>query len=228
MFLGPPFYQISIILASNSAIAGFRGFSNTRPSVNTVKILTRAILEYTGEHTSKRPCNSPTMSGFINLILRVVAFVFTIIITGLIGNVIAKDDHASTSARAAVNFTMFVAALSWVVCIYGMLATVISSLGKPIILTALDGLGVLFTFLSAIVLAGLIGNPNCSNTYDRKHNWIGYGSFNTQNRCRELQASDAFMWFLWAILCGGLFFSLTEMRSPMGASRSARPAMSQV
>ncbi|KAJ6787802.1 hypothetical protein PWT90_01479 [Aphanocladium album] len=168
------------------------------------------------------------MSGFINLILRIVAFVFTIILTGLIGNVIANDDHASTSARAAVNFTMFVIALSWVVCIYGMVATVISSLGKPIILTVLDGLGVLFTFISAIVLAARIGNPNCSDTHYRKNNWIGYGSFKPESRCRELQASDAFMWFLWVVLCGGLFLSLTEMRSPMGASRSARPAMSQV
>lgn len=168
------------------------------------------------------------MSGFINLILRIVAFICTIIITGLIGNVIAKDDHASTSARAAVNFTMFVAALSWVVCLYGMIATVISSLGKPIILTILDGLGVLFTFISAIVLAARIGHPNCSNTTDRHHNWIGYGSRDAEKRCRELQASDAFMWFLWVILCGGLFLSLTEMRSPFSASRSARPSMSKV
>lgn len=168
------------------------------------------------------------MSGFINLILRGVALVFTIIITGLIGNVIAKDIGASSAARSTVNFTMFVAALSWVVCLYGVVATVISSLGKPIILTALDGLGVLFTFISAIVLAARIGNTDCSKTWGRHSTWIGYGSHNAENRCRELQASDAFMWFLFATLCGSLFFSLKEMRSPFGGARSARPAMSQV
>ncbi|TQW00678.1 hypothetical protein V2A60_001734 [Cordyceps javanica] len=168
------------------------------------------------------------MPGFLNLILRGVAFLFTIIITGLIGNVIAQDNHASTSARAAVNFTMFVTALSWVVCLYGMVAGVISSLSMPIILIVLDGLGVLFTFISAIVLAARIGNTNCSNTVDRSANWIAYGSGNPEHRCRELQASDAFMWFLWATLCGALFFSFTEMRSPTGSTRSSRPAMSQV
>ncbi|ATY62680.1 non-classical export protein Nce102, putative [Cordyceps militaris CM01] len=168
------------------------------------------------------------MSGFFNLILRVLALLFTIIITGLIGNVIAQDRNASMSASAAVNFTMFVAALSWVVCLYGMVATVISSLGKPILLTVLDGLGVLFTLISAIVLAAKIGRTNCSSTVDRPTNWIAYGSGNPEHRCRELQASDVFMWFLWLTLCGGLFFSLTEMRSPMGAARSSRPAMSQV
>ncbi|OAA60708.1 MARVEL-like domain protein [Cordyceps fumosorosea ARSEF 2679] len=168
------------------------------------------------------------MSGFFNLILRGFALICTIIITGLIGNVIAQDYNASTSARAAVNFTMFVAALSWVVCLYGILATVIGSLGRPLILTVLDGLGVLFTFISAVVLAARIGHTNCGNVIDRPANWIAYGSTNPVHRCRELQASDAFMWFLWAALCGALFFSLTEMRSPMGAARSSRPAMSQV
>ncbi|KAM3498152.1 hypothetical protein MY10362_008517 [Beauveria mimosiformis] len=167
------------------------------------------------------------MSGYLNLILRGIALVFTIIITGLIGNVIAQDDNASTSARAAVNFTMFVTALSWVVCLYGIVATVISNLGMPIVLLVLDVLGVLFTFISAIVLAARIGNTNCSKTSGRHANWIAYGSGNPEHRCRELQASDAFMWFLWATLCGALFFSFQEMRSP-GTVRSSRPAMSQV
>ncbi len=169
------------------------------------------------------------MSGFFNLILRGVALVFTIILTGLIGNVIAQDHNASTSARAAVNFTMFVIALSWLVCLYSIVATVVSSLGKPLILAVLDVLGIIFTFLSAVILAARIGKTNCSNTTDRPANWIAYGSGNAEHRCRELQASDAFMWFLFATLCGGLFFSLTEMRgNPMGGLRSSRPAMSQV
>lgn len=164
----------------------------------------------------------------INLILRTVALAFTIIITGLIGNVIANDAHASTSARAAVNFTMFVAALSWIVCLYGMLASVISALAIPIVLIALDALGVVFTFISAIVLAARIGNTDCSKVTGRKLNWIGYGSGNPQHRCREIQASDAFMWFLWAVLCGSIFFSFTELRNPVRGSRTSRPSMSQV
>ena len=116
----------------------------------------------------------------------------------------------------------------WVVCLYGMVATIFSSLGMPLILAVLDGLAVIFTFVSAIVLAARIGNTNCSNTAGRSHNWIAFGSGNPEHRCRELQASDAFMWFLFATFCGGLFFSFAEMRSPMGGARSNRPAMSQV
>ncbi|OAQ97227.1 hypothetical protein LLEC1_02987 [Akanthomyces lecanii] len=124
---------------------------------------------------------------------------------------------------------MFVAALSWVVCLYGMVAGVVSSLGMPIVLAVLDGLGVLFTFISAIVLAARIGGTNCSNITNRPGNWIAYGSGNPEHRCRELQASDAFMWFLFATLCGGLLLSLKEMRGgSMSGSRSSRPAMSQV
>ncbi|KAM3504528.1 hypothetical protein MY11210_008325 [Beauveria gryllotalpidicola] len=167
------------------------------------------------------------MSGLFNPILHGIALVFTIIITGLIGNVIAQDHNASTSARAAVNFTMFVTALSWVVCLYGIVATIISSFGMPIILTVLDVLGVLFTFVSAIVIAARIGNTNCSKTLGRNPHWIAYGSGNAEHRCRELQASDAFMWFLWATLCGALFFTIKELRSS-GSLRSSRPAMSQV
>lgn len=171
------------------------------------------------------------MSGFINLILRGIALFWTLLITALIGNVIASDNDAATSARSAINFTMFVAALSWIVCIYGMLSTFISALGRPLIMLPLDVLGVLFTFISAIVLAAKIRATNCDNiSHDNlSDDWIGFGSSDDEKRCREIQASTAFMWFLWVCLCGGLFFSYKESRSPFGSSlRSSRPAMSQV
>ncbi|KAK3186534.1 hypothetical protein K4F52_004574 [Lecanicillium sp. MT-2017a] len=171
------------------------------------------------------------MSGFINLILRGIALLWTLLITALIGNVIALDRDAAMSAKSAINFTMFVAVLSWIVCIYGMLSTFISALGRPLIMLPLDSLGVLFTFISAIVLSAKLRATNCGNisNLDLPGSWIGFGSDNDEKRCREIQASAVFMWFLWACLCGGFFFTFKESRSPFGSSlRSSRPAMSQV
>lgn len=169
------------------------------------------------------------MSGFLNAIVRGLALLWTLLITALIGNVIASEDHAAGSAKAAINFTMFVAALSWVVCLYGLASSFISALGRPIIMLPLDALGVLFTFISAIVLAAKLRAVNCSHPGNVPSDWIGYGAADTEKRCREIQASTAFMWFLFATLCGGLFFSISESRSPFGSSmRSSRPAMSSV
>lgn len=171
------------------------------------------------------------MSGFINIILRATALLWTLLITALIGNVITSNVDATSSAKAAVNFTMFVAALSWVVCLYGIAAAFFSSLARPIIMLPLDGLAVLFTFISAIVLAAKLRAVNCGNIpgADLPSNWIGFGSNDDEKRCREIQASTVFMWFLWVCFCGGLFFTVKESRSGFGGSmRSSRPNMSQV
>lgn len=169
------------------------------------------------------------MSGFLNIVVRGTALLWTLLITALIGNVIASDNDAASSARAAVNFTMFVAVLSWIVCLYGIASSFISALGRPIIMLPLDILGVLFTFINAIVLAAKLRAVNCSHPGNVPSNWIGYGASDVEKRCREIQASTAFMWFLWVCLCGGLFFSFSESRSPFGGSiRSSRPNMSQV
>ena len=171
------------------------------------------------------------MSGFINLILRGAALLWTLLITALIGNVIANNVFAASSASAAVNFTMFVAALSWVVCLYAIAATFFSALARPIIMLPLDILAVLFTLISAIVLSAKLRAVNCGNIpgANLPDNWIAYGSFDDEKRCREIQASTVFMWFLWVTFCGGLFFTFRESRSGFGGSmRSSRPNMSQV
>ncbi|PNY27478.1 Non-classical export protein 2 [Tolypocladium capitatum] len=171
------------------------------------------------------------MSGFINILLRATALLWTLLITALIGNVIASNVDAAGSASAAINFTMFVAALSWVVCLYGIAATLFSPLARPMVMLPLDCLAVVFTFISAIVLAAKLRAVNCGNIggADLPSNWIGFGSHDDEKRCREIQASTAFMWFLWACFCGALFFTVKESRSSFGGSiRSSRPNMSQV
>ncbi|KAH8170514.1 membrane-associating domain-containing protein [Sarocladium implicatum] len=170
------------------------------------------------------------MSGLISAGLRGLALLWTLLITALIGNVIASNNNAKTSAQSAVNFAMFVAALSWVALLYGLVASFVSSLAMPIVMLPLDGLATLFTFIAAIVLAAKLGAPNCGNIDhdDHSRSWIAYGSGNDEKRCREIQASTAFMWFLWACFMGCLFFTVKNWRGGGGSIRSSRPAMSQV
>lgn len=165
----------------------------------------------------------------IPLILRAVQFLWILLITALIGNVIARNINGP---MATVNFTMFTAAWSWITWIYGLAACFMASLAIPIIMLPLEGLAVLLTFINAIVLSARLGAPNCSNIRGSgpTDDWIGFGDRNVEHRCREIQASTAFMWFLWACFCASLFFVWRESRGVgRGASvRSSRPNMSQV
>jgi hypothetical protein len=171
------------------------------------------------------------MEGFIKILLRGSILLWTLLITALIGNVIANNRNAAGSAEAAVNFTMFVAALSWIAGLVGLAGVFVSFLARPLLALPLDGLATLFTFIAAIVLAAKSRAVDCGNIGDRSSSWIGYGSGNDAKRCREIEASTAFMWFLWASFMGVLFFVIRDARgggSFSRSSRSSRPNMSQV
>ncbi|KAL6865995.1 hypothetical protein ACO1O0_002095 [Amphichorda felina] len=167
------------------------------------------------------------MAGIINAILRGTALLWTLLITALIGNVMANNVNAASSATKAINWTMFVAAWSWVAALYGLGAAFITALAVPIILLPLDFFAMLFTFIDAIVLASMLKGVDCSHVENEGHSWIGYGSHNNGKRCREIQASTAFMWFLWVTFCGCLFFSVKGWRGG-GSIRTSRPSMTQV
>ncbi|KAL7793557.1 putative non-classical export protein Nce102 [Trichoderma ceciliae] len=175
------------------------------------------------------------MSNLIKIMLRGIALIWTLLITALIGNVIASNVNGH---MVTLNFTIFVATLSWIALLYGLLAIFIESLAMPALLLLLDGLATLFTFICAIVLAAELRAPNCGNIPNDHlpSDWIGFGSHDDEKRCREIQASTAFMWFLWACFCLILFLTVMDARSSgfsassrfSRSSRSSRPAMSQV
>ena len=169
--------------------------------------------------------------GMIKMILRVTALLWTLMITALIGNVIASNIDAASSATAAVNLAMFVAVLAWFACIIGILAFFTSALEKPIIQLPFDGLTVLFSFIAAIVLAAKLRVVNCGDIKEDSlpNDWIAWGSSNDEKRCREIQASAVFMWFLFACVSGSLFFTVKDARHNYGGSLpSSRPSMSQI
>lgn len=158
------------------------------------------------------------------MILRALQFLWVLIITALIGNVIASNVNGQ---MATINFTMFVAVLSWLAVIYGLTASFIESLAIPIVLFALDGAAALFTLIDGIVLAAKLRAVNCSHP-NQGAGWIGYGSHNDGKRCRELQASTAFVWFLWATFLATLALAFLSFRRMGGSARSSGPGMSQV
>jgi Membrane-associating domain len=169
-------------------------------------------------------------AGWIHGGLRVLALLWTLLITALIGNVMASNINAASSATQAINFTMFVAAWSWVAGLVGLAAIFITALAIPWILWPLDIIAVLFTFISAIVLAAKLKAVDCNNIGRQPSNWIAFGSNNNEKRCREIQASTVFMWFLWVTFIGCLFFTY-KLTSGLIGGRSfgrTKPSMSQV
>ena len=100
------------------------------------------------------------MVSLSQLFLRGLQFFLTLLITALVGN--ALDDRAGGSP-ASINFVMFVAVLSWIVLLYGLVAAFIESLAVPVVLLVLDGLATLFTFIAAIVLPARMHVHSCTN-----------------------------------------------------------------
>lgn len=165
----------------------------------------------------------------IQLILRAIQLLFIIILTGLIGNVIANNTHAASSATAAINFSMFVIVLSWLAALLGLVAGLVERVALPVLaLLGADAAATLFTFIDAVVLAAKLKAVNCADISGQPADWIGYGSANDVNRCREIQASTVFMWFLFATFAAALVLSFLGFRRGGGSVRSSVPTMSQV
>lgn len=165
------------------------------------------------------------MGGIVNAVLRGTALLWTLLITALCGNALASNIRGPV---ATLNWTMFVVAWSWVASLYGLAAVFFSVLAVPVILLALDGMATLLTFIDSIVLSARLMAVNCSSPGRRGRDWIGYGSNDTEKRCREIQASIVFMWFLWVTYCAILFFVIKDWRGGGLWRRSPKPSMSQV
>ena len=91
--------------------------------------------------------------------LYTLAFLWTLLITALLGNVIA-DAYGGTPSQ--INYCMFVAVISWIVLLIGFVGAFIESI-PFIVLLAADGLAVLFTFVAAVLLSAKLGVHSCGN-----------------------------------------------------------------
>lgn len=170
------------------------------------------------------------VSKALNIGLRGWQFICSLIIMSLVGNMIATAFAGNSSM---VNYVMFVAVFGMGSLLYLLPTAFIEGWSVPIIGIALDALNVLFWFCAAVALPAYLGVHSCSNRAYTTSNHITNGSPNTQKRCREAQASTAFLWFGWVAWVATLAFSLmagsgtVNMRGGMGGIRRG-PAMSQV
>ncbi|KAK3370314.1 marvel domain-containing protein [Podospora didyma] len=161
----------------------------------------------------------------MQLLLRGLQLLWIVLLTALIGNVIVLNING---AMAAINFSMFVIVVSWLACLFGLFVALVQRFdipGKALFIA--DIVASLFTFIGAVVLAAKLRAVNCADTADWGEGWIAYGSLNDTKRCREIQASAVFMWFLFGTFVAGLVLSWLGFRRSGGSVMSAGPSMSQ-
>ncbi|KAF2247799.1 hypothetical protein BU26DRAFT_519625 [Trematosphaeria pertusa] len=166
------------------------------------------------------------VSRVLNLGLRGFEFFCALIVMALVGNMIATA-YAGNSAM--VNYDMFVSVFGMLSLLYLLPTTFLDSYSVPIVNIALDVLNVLFWFCGAVATAAYLHVHSCSNSAYTHSNHITNGSPNTEKRCREAQASTAFLWFGWAAFTASMLFSLMSGRGSANLRGGIRrPAMSQV
>ncbi|EXJ89740.1 hypothetical protein A1O3_02807 [Capronia epimyces CBS 606.96] len=148
----------------------------------------------------------------------------------LVGNIIAT---AFAGDPSVINYDMFVATFGMLSLFY-LIAIAFNDgfTGHPIIPVVLDALNVIFFFCAAVAMAAELGAHSCSNSSYTASNKITNGSHDRAGRCREAQASTAFLWFAWACWTASLVFSLLDARSGgvnlRTSGRRGAPVMSQV
>jgi len=159
---------------------------------------------------------------------RGLEFFWALLIMALVGNMIATSRAGDPSI---VNYTMFVAVFSMLSLFYLVPAAIKDGLGVPVAMIALDVLNAIFYFCGAVALAAYLGVHSCSNGDYTRSNFVTNGSPNTEKRCREAQASTAFLWFGFACFVATAFFSWQQSRGSMNMRpgiRRGAPSMSQV
>lgn len=166
-------------------------------------------------------------------ILRLIQLLWAVLITALIGNVIASN---ISGKQSSINYSLFSVIMAWLALLFGLALSVTGdSLVDGIfgyVTLALDALALLFTFIAGIVLAAKLKAVDCGGDLSgRGSDWIGFGSHNDEKRCREIQASTAFFWFLAATLAVSLAMSImggVGRRYGGSSGGSSGPHMSQV
>ncbi|KAF2229328.1 putative non-classical export protein Nce102 [Viridothelium virens] len=166
----------------------------------------------------------------VNTALRVLQFFWTLLIMALIGNIIATSFAGNPSL---INYDMFVAVFSMLSLFYLIPASFRDSFViHPVLMVALDVLNTIFFFCGAVAMAAELRVHSCGDPNYTLNNKITNGSFDRTKRCREAQASTAFLWFGFASFLVSAVLSALQGRSGgvnvRGVRRPGQPHMSQV
>jgi len=166
------------------------------------------------------------MANILQLGLRGAEFIFTLIIMALVGHIIAT---AFAGNPSLINYDMFVAVFSMLSLFYLIAIAFDDSFTfHKFVPAGFDLLNVLFFFCAAVAMAAELGAHSCSNGDYTRSNHITNGSPDTAGRCREAQATTAFLWFAWACYVFSLFLTLTSSGGVNMRGPRRGPNMSQV
>jgi len=166
------------------------------------------------------------VSRVANIALRSWEFLCSLIVMALIGNMIATAFSVNPSV---VNYDMFVSVFGMLSLLYLLPAAFNEGFSVPIVAITLDVLNTIFFLCAGIATAAYLHVHSCSNRAYTLSNSITNGSPNMEKRCREAQASTAFLWFGFAAFALSTTFSLLSGRGNINMRGGIRrPNMSQV
>lgn len=137
---------------------------------------------------------------------------------------LTANQVAMGGTPAIINYDLFVSIFALLSLIY-LIATTLneSFIFHRAIILGLDVLNCLWLFCAAVATAAILGVHSCSNNDYLKGNKICMGS---EKRCRESQASTAFLFFgLFAWIASTAF---TFLDSRGSVNMRSNPSMSQV
>jgi len=159
---------------------------------------------------------------FIQILVRGWTFLFTLLSMALVGNAIAIQIYGNQS----VNFAMFTSTFAMIVLIVWVVSKFV---GLPaLVMLGLDAFATIVSLIAGIVLAARLDVHSCNNEAYLFSNSLTQGKV---RRCRELQASCAFFWFMFAGFLAStvLDFLHRDSNTLRGSRRSSSaPAMAQV
>lgn len=161
----------------------------------------------------------------------------------LVGNIIAMSFAGNP---AIINYDMFVAVFAMITLFYLIAVCFKEDLAfHKFIPAGLDLLNAIFWFCGAVAMAADLKVHSCSNQvcYAQEYNLpfqtnveqsylvrnrITNGASDMEGRCREAQATTAFLWFGWACFMVSLVLSLTSSGGANMRGSRKGPNMSQV
>lgn len=163
-------------------------------------------------------------ANIINTAMCGLSFLWSILVMALTGNFIA-----SGGSSAMINYDLFCSVFGMLTLFYLLPASIKESMAfHPIIPLVLNILNTIFWFVGGVATAAYLNVHSCNNSdYYNSNNTAG----GSEKKCREAQASTAFLWFGFASFLASTVLSGLATRG--GANTRAGgirrgPAMSQV
>lgn len=150
-----------------------------------------------------------------DVILRLVALAFLIVVLGLTASLV-KDHNNSQVA-----FALFTACFAMLTAlIYGAFACIFQILAEPITMVVLTALNFIFTLCATAAVAAGLGVHSCGNS-----EWLASNSLTTgsESRCRKLQATVVFLVLSCALFLAMLILWLVYLiQNGLSKRRSKR------